>query len=158
MTNIKIDLSALDDLDKALREVAKATVINDGLRHLEGKMKRLEPKAQGAFSRLATAGQRRAFWSRVRRGLARVGSNGYIRTNDTARAWTTRVVRSGKKIVGILGNKKRAARWLYDEKDQQPFHAVAGQPRTDIVAKKEEKNIAKIIERSADKELRKYGF
>jgi hypothetical protein len=53
----------------------------------------IEPKkAAGAFSRLATPGQRRAYWAKVKSGEAKHSeSSGYIRSHKLKKGWKTKI-------------------------------------------------------------------
>lgn len=135
MANIRIE--GLDELQQKLGKIAAAEVMRramrKGLLYLRSKVDRLEPKIPGAFGRTATPGQRRAFWAKVNQGLASVGANGYMRTGQTARAWSESV--DGDGLRGELSNNAPGAQWVFGATTQQPFHSH--QPRVDQVAARE---------------------
>ena len=152
---VRVDISKLKELEGQLGKAAGRRPMKRSLLYLQSKVDKLEPKKPGAFTRWATRGQRIAFWRKVRAGLARVGSNGYIRTGQTAKSWTNRVERGGRR--GVLGNNAPGARWVFGEPTsgnrggQQPFHSH--QPRIDKVAKRETDQIRKIYADEIDRLL-----
>lgn len=140
--NIRIDTKQLERLEREFGKAVARRPMQRALLYLQSHVDRLEPKAPGAFTRTATPRQKRAFWARVRRGLASVGDRGYIRTGQTARAWTTKVQEGGRR--GVLGNNAPGARWVFGETTQQPFNSH--QPRIDRIAERETRAIVRIYE------------
>lgn len=150
--NIRIDTSQLDDLRRKMGAAITRKVMDDALVYLDGKLSRLEPKAYGAFDMYATPRQKRAFFALVSRGIAKLVSTGYRRRNETQEAWTRDVNADGTR--GVIANNSPGAPWVYGEDTQQPFHAIAGQPRVDYVAQDEEYAVADIIELAIANALR----
>ena len=92
-----------------------------------GKVRKISPKKKaGAFTRLATPAQKRAFWAKhpEARGV------GYRRTGKTAQAWE--LIERGNGF--ILKNKSEGAFWVYDSKGQQPFLKESGWPTDNQIA------------------------
>ena len=80
---------------------------------------------------MATPGQRRAYWAKVRSGQARHGSGGYIRRGDMVRKWVVKPI--GRGVVKV-GNDEENAKFVYGAPPlQQPFHAASGWPRVGTV-------------------------
>ena len=85
-------------------------------------------KASGAFSRLATPGQRRAYWARVRSGeISHRDGIGYVRTGSLGRSWTSKVTTMPNGIRGEVGNNREYAPFVQrgGANGQQPFHAAS---------------------------------
>jgi hypothetical protein len=84
------------------------------------------PKKQaGAFSRLATPAQKRAFWAKVSRGEARIDGQGYVRSFKLAKGWRYRTIESGRRLVRFY-NDIPYSNFIYDAPVQQPFHKASG--------------------------------
>ena len=83
-------------------------------------------KAPGAFSRYATAGQKRAYWAKVRSGEISHGPGGYRRTGTLARKWTTQVSNTPGGVRGEVGNVERYAKYVQSLAQQQTFHKASG--------------------------------
>ena len=112
-------------------------------------------KSAGAFSRLATPAQRRAYWAKVRSGEADHSDvTGYRRSSTLVRGWNHKVKRYGQGIRVEVGNKKGGAYGIYVQGSrQQPFHEASGWRTTDEAL---EKNMGKIqdkFERVIKREL-----
>ena len=91
---------------------------------VEGDMREQPEKAQGAFTQLATAGQRRAYWAKVGSGEIQHGENGYIRSHKLRDGWKRKVTtrQDGGGRVEVFN-----AIWyanFVQGNDRQPFHAV----------------------------------
>lgn len=128
--SIKIDgldklMQKLGDLD--MLAVALYRPMTESMALLQGDLAQYPRKAAGAFSRLATPAQRRAYWARVGSGLIdhREGV-GYVRTGTTGRKWTFQVKRTANGVVGEIGNNSPGAIWAQSAKHQQPFHEASG--------------------------------
>lgn len=84
-------------------------------------------KADGAFSRLATPGQRRAYWAKVRSGEANHREGvGYVRTGGLGRKWVTKVENTTNGVRGEIGNNTAYAQYVQQRTTQQPFHTASG--------------------------------
>lgn len=87
----------------------------------------VEPVAEGAFSRLATPAQKRAYWAKIRSGEARERpGGGYRRTNTIVRSWTSEVNNIPNGVQGVVGTNQPAAKYVHAAAHQQPFHKVTG--------------------------------
>ena len=83
-------------------------------------------KAPGAFSRYATAAQKRAYWAKVRSGEISHGPGGYRRSGTLARKWTTEVSNTPGGVRGEIGNNAIYARYVQGAARQQAFHKASG--------------------------------
>jgi hypothetical protein len=113
-------------------------------------------KAPGAFTRLATPGQRRAYWAKVSRGEARHGPGGYIRTGLLVRNWTTKITKRMRGLVGVVSNvvMEKYGQYVHGPY-QQPFHAVSKWRRIDKVIETNRPTIERIFKRAIDRVLAK---
>lgn len=159
MTNsitVKIDPQLLQRIARI--QNADSTIIKPaitaGLAVLQDDISEYFPKKKGAFSRLATPRQRRAYWAKVKSGEARHDDNGYVRTNHTGRKWTTAVNRKGRGVVGILGNNAPAAKWMHSAKHQQKFHAETGFRTDEEVVKDNERKVLQIFDAHVRRAIR----
>lgn len=124
---IKVDgleatLNALGNLkmpDLAKREIQKRAEWWDT------QLEKYPKKAAGAFSRLATPGQRRAFWAKVRSGEARVDGQGYVRSFKLSKGWRYRTLESGRRLVRFY-NDVPYSHFVFGTTTQQPFHKASG--------------------------------
>jgi hypothetical protein len=111
-------------------------------------------KASGAFSRMATPGQKRAYWARVSSGeIDHREGIGYVRTNTLARKWTTKIRRLTSGMIGEVGNNTIYAKYVQGLK-QQSFHAASKWARIDKVFDKNKANIERIWNRAIDRILK----
>ena len=145
-------LNSLDDPKVFKKPMTQAT---DHLHEkIAGKQVR---KAPGAFSAMATPGQKRAYWAKVSSGAAtHLDGSGY-RRSGSAKNWTTKVSSDGRTgEVGIKGVGH--ARYLWDGPPrpmQQRFHAASGWPRVDEVVKKESDTVVGFFEKEYARQLAK---
>ena len=141
----------LDGLDKpgVMRRPMERSVD-----HLNGKLQKDSTKASGAFSRMATPGQRRAFWAKVSSGEARVNAQGYVRSHRLFKDWDKQVTHGGRR--GEVWNKNTGNYAQYVQGDrQQSFHAASNYPTTEKVARDEKDFIIKIWQREYERQLSK---
>ena len=104
-------------------------------------------KAKGAFSSMATKGQKAAFWARVGKGIINFREGvGYVRSGATGRKWTSEVRMMGNKIRGVVGNNELGAFFTADPIGQQPFHKASGFITTDDALKRNEPKIRREFE------------
>lgn len=115
------------------------------------RLKQKPVKSKGAFSRLATDAQRRAYWARVKSGAISHGPNGYIRTGNTAKAWNYKIEISQRSAESLISNNRYAARFVYGKDEQQRFHEESGWPRVDLVAKDAKAVVIRIFEDQLDR-------
>lgn len=85
-------------------------------------------KKKGAFTAMATPGQRRAYWAKVSSGEAgHSKTSGYKRTGQMQTGWTTEVKTKSSGVEGIVGNKKAQKYGKFVQGEfQQPFHKASG--------------------------------
>lgn len=120
--------NAIRGLDANLRRLARVgnsdytRPLTQATEHVFGKMVDYPAKAQGAFTRLATPGQRRAFWAKVGRGEAQVGPGGYSRSDQLKQGWRKSVTDQR----GTVTNAVDHSFWVQGERGRQPFHKASG--------------------------------
>ena len=136
-------------LDKALAKLKTVEELNkhmtppmnQALGHLQRRMARYPQKAAGAFSAMATPGQKRAYWAKVRSGeISTAKGGGYRRSGTTGRKWSHRIKTRGTGLIGELTNNAPGAIYVQGPR-QQPFHKASGWPQVDDVAEKEAKAV-----------------
>ncbi len=159
-----IEIEGLGPILKKIEALGKPAIYKTPMKqsmvYLEDKLKVRVVKSPGAFTALATAGQRKAYWAKVSSGQAIQGPQGYKRTGATARAWKWRISTSGTGVTGKIGNIKPGAAYVYGSPEnrplsQQPFHARSGWPRVDLVMKKAEKTIVGYFQKALERALKK---
>lgn len=86
-----------------------------------------QPRKDGtAFSRLATPGQKRAYWAKVASGEARHGPNGYVRSGALKRGWSIEPIqKTMNSLRGVVKNTAAHAVFVQGSR-RQPFHAATG--------------------------------
>ena len=115
--------------------------MDKSLKHLQRRLGRTVRKSPGAFSRLATPAQKRAYWAKVRADeITHLPNSGYRRTNTIGRKLTTKITRHANGMTGELADNAPGAIYVIGER-QQPFHKESGWPQIDDVAAKEAKAI-----------------
>lgn len=90
--------------------------------HVWRKLAKSPPKAQGAFSAMASAAQKRAYWAKVTSGEITHGEHGYQRTGTLNKRWLTRVTNGGR--TGILLNRTPYGVFVQGDR-QQNYHAAS---------------------------------
>jgi hypothetical protein len=148
---IKVDTQPFNRLERSMIGVRRGAILKKAADFLRDELKNEPTKQPGAFTRLATPGQRRAFWAKVRAGQARVDGQGYVRTHNTARAWQSKT--RGNFSAVVENAALPGAYFVYSAEAQQPFHAASKWPRVDTFAKKHEREIGRIIDREVSKIL-----
>lgn len=93
--------------------------------HLFEETQKQPAKQPGAFSAMATDGQRRAYWAKVRSGEARHGPSGYIRSKRLLHGWTKKILRSARGLSGRIENAIPYGRFVQG-RNRQPFHRASG--------------------------------
>lgn len=117
----KFSAWAYDPMDASVKEVQR-------------ELAKYPRKAPGAFSRYATAKQKRAYWAKVGKGeIEHREGIGYKRTGTMGRKWTTAVENSANGVRGVIGTNAQGAKWVQQASTQQNFHKASGWP-TDISA------------------------
>ena len=152
-----VTVKGLDDVLRKIESLNKPGAFKKPMQlsvdHLWGKMKRDPAKAPGAFSAMATDGQRRAYWAKVSSGEARHDPNrGYIRSHRLYRGWKKRITNSGRR--GEIWNDEDY--WQFVEGlRQQPFHAASNFPHVAKVVRDETRVVIGIFQRHYERLLRK---
>jgi len=129
---INIDKAALRRIQRKLKTVSEfnrraSEPMEESVEILRDALADYPRKSPGAFSRLATPGQRRAYWARVKSGdITHRDGVGYERSGKTGQRWTTEVKRTTSGVKGVVGNNAPWAKWVQRAGDQQPFHVVSG--------------------------------
>ena len=125
---VKIDQAALVRIQKKLGKISKFNTaaiepMEESLALIQDEVAKYPVKNPNAFSQLATPGQRRAFWAKVRSGEAGFREGvGYVRTGKLGQSWKSKVLRVHGGIRGEVGTNNRYAQWVQSSKYQQPFH------------------------------------
>lgn len=126
---MKIKVEGLKELVKALNDSIPPSglksTIRKGADFWDRKLETYPKKQAGAFSRLATPGQRRAFWAKVRSGEARVDGQGYVRTFKLSKGWRYRTLESGRRLVRFYNDVPYSG-FVFGTTTQQPFHTASG--------------------------------
>lgn len=136
-------------IEKTQRAATFRPALQKSADEIEETMKDAPRKAQGAFSRLATPAQRRAYWARVRSGEAEHSdSGGYVR-QGSANKWEGRVT----DTKAVISNPVDHARYVWG-RSQQPFHAVSRWPQGDDVLQSKADVIVGFFEDALEKALR----
>ena len=138
ITGLDKVLHKLDTVEKIATHLGPP--MEQSLDHLQRRLGRVPRKSPGAFSRLATPKQRKAYWAKVKSGEIGHGANGYIRTGTTGRKFSHRVRRHANGVTGELTNNAPGAVYVIGER-QQAFHKESGFPQVDDVVEKEGKAI-----------------
>lgn len=115
------------------------------LKYMQNQLMEYPAKAAGAFSALATPGQKRAYWARVRSGDINHGDGGYIRQRMLGNAWATEIQSGLNGMRGIVGNNSPGAIFVQGER-QQPFHRASGWKTVDQVADESEGFVRRTFE------------
>ncbi len=112
-------------------------------------------KAPGAFSALATPGQRRAYWAKVSSGeITHSDSSGYVRSGKLKRGWETNVTGNRTGVIGFVFNTVNYGGWVQSVENQQPFHFVSGWGDTDDIIENTEKDIMNEFSKATAERLR----
>jgi hypothetical protein len=127
---IKID--GLDAVNAKLRKLAAfqqwaSAPMEQTTALIQDKIAKYPRKSPGAFSRLATPGQRRAYWAKVRSGeINHREGMGYQRSGTLGRKWTSKITKTADGVRGEVGNNAAHAQFVQSQQRQQPFHAASG--------------------------------
>jgi hypothetical protein len=121
LDGLNLKFSRIQDFNHWARK-PMADTMND----IWDNISKYKPKAQGAFSAMATPRQKRAYWARVRSGEISHGSTGYRRSGTLGRSWTMRMQPSATGLRGEVGNVVGYAKYVQSARQQQPFHRATG--------------------------------
>ena len=148
-----VKIEGLDAVLKKIDSLGKPGVLytpmSQSLNHLQDLVAKYPRKKQGAFSALATPGQKRAFWARVGSGEISFREGiGYVRSGTLGRKWIKRIEKGGRG--GTLMNNAGYGPYVQSDAGQQPFHAVTKYNKTDEVAKKEASKVIALFKAAYD--------
>ena len=138
ITGLDKVLHKLDTVEKIATHLGPP--MEQSLDHLQRRLGRVPRKSPGAFSRLATPAQKRAYWYKVSKSPEIHGKNGYNRTGNIARRFSHRVRRHANGVTGELTNNAPGAVYVIGER-QQAFHKESGFPQVDDVVENEGKAV-----------------
>ncbi len=98
-------------------------------------------KDPGAFTALATPGQKRAYWAKVGSGEIQHGASGYVRTNKLRDSWQEMKIKlaADRAKSGIESNLP--GNQYVMGKRQQPFHAKSGWLTDEKLASENEREV-----------------
>ena len=126
-------------LDSLNRPGARRVPMEQSVQHFHRILARYPTKASGAFSRLATPRQKRAYWAKISSEEAQeMPGGGYRRSNTLRNRWTKDVHPDGRE--GKVGNNAPYAVYVQGER-QQPFHAASDFPKVEDVVREEERTV-----------------
>jgi len=152
-----VKIEGMAAIVKKLESLNKPEVFNKPMRqsvdHLYKIMTSNPRKAPGAFSRLATDAQRRAYWAKVSENPSIHGPQGYNRSGRLQRDWSRRVTKQGREGIVENANTGGYAQYVQGIR-QQPFHAVTKYNKTDEVAKKEAPKVIAFFKAAYDKAVK----
>ena len=141
-----IEIHGLEKIYDKLRDVNNISRVlgppmTQSMMHLQRRMARAPRKAKGAFTLMATAKQKRAYWARVRSGeIDHNEKTGYRRTNTIIRKWSFKVETDMNGVEGTMTNNAPGAIFVQGER-QQPFHKASGWPTVDDTVEKNRKQV-----------------
>lgn len=118
--------------------------------HMQDVMAEAPVKSPGAFTRLATPKQRRAYWARVSAGLAEHREGLGYKRQGSNKQWTFEVSPQAQRVK--IGTVTKHARYVWG-RQQQPFHKESGWPRADETLEKEADTIVGFFEDAARRAL-----
>ena len=147
----------LKTLEQFQRKMKKPTA--QALNLLHDYIATAPRKKKGAFTAMATAGQKRAYWAKVtaakKAGHPIHGAYGYKRSSTLVRKWTMRIQNTASGVRGELGNNAEGAIWVQAAKTQQPFHKASGWRTEEETVEKNDKKIMKFYDVVVKRELNK---
>ena len=156
-----IKIQGMDELQKKLKSLENfQKVLNPPMEKavnvLVDTISEYKQKKKGAFTQYATTGQKRAYWAKVRKGLAEHREGiGYVRTLTMGRKWTRNVHNIPGGVRGEIGNNAPGAKWVHGSETQQKFHQVAGWETDKTAWRKNENKIRGIFNTAIQRELNK---
>ena len=158
MTTIK-GLDALNRKLKTLENFQRAMKkpVAESLNLMHDYIATAPRKKAGAFTALATPGQRRAYWAKVRQaekeGSSIHGPHGYKRTSTIVRKWTMRIQSTSGGVRGELGNYAEGAIFVQSAEAQQPFHKASGWRTDEQTIEKTAKKVQAVFDDAIKREL-----
>lgn len=150
---INISPQVLKALDSKTYTAAMIAAMKKSLDKERYELRTNPPKKNPtAFTRLATVGQKKAYWAKVRSGEAQhSNTSGYIRSGRTQRAWESKVTPTSSGVNGELSNKVPHAAYVFGNKLQQPFHRESRFDTEKVIAGR----VVKDVESGFSDELKK---
>jgi len=157
MTSIK----GLDDLQRKFKTLenfqrALKKPMTESVALVHDYISTAPRKKKGAFSAMATPGQKRAYWYLVKKGKIEHGKHGYKRTLTMSKGWTHKVTPVQSGVKGEVGNVKAGDAGQYVQGSrQQPFHKASGWRTVDQTIEATQDKVFGKFEDAAKKELSK---
>ena len=154
------DIPGMRKLQRKLKTLEKFQTkmippTNQGLAVLFDDLNKVPVKKKGAFSRLATPAQKRAFWARVRSGQINFREGvGYVRSNTLPQGWRQKVARVATGVRGVLDNPVKYGQFVQGER-QQPFHAASKWRKRSQAIKDNSKKVLGFYQAVVRRELNK---
>jgi len=118
-------------------------------------------KKPGAFSAMASEGQKRAYWAQVRKGKIDHGPNGYNRQGNM-KLWTMKIKMTSNGVEAEIGNNKWSGTWhgiyigeFIQGKYQQDWLAASGIRTTVETVEKIGPKVQKKFDKAIKRELNK---
>jgi hypothetical protein len=149
-----VTIKGMEDVIRKLESLDSPAVfkrpMTQAVQHLHRKIGKAVTKAPGAFSAMATPGQRRAYWAKVSSNEITHTASGYRRSGQLGKGWTTRVSPNGRR--GEVGTNVPYAVYVQGER-QQPFHAASKYPKVEDVAEDERDTVLRFFEREYERQL-----
>ena len=134
ITGLEAIVKKMDALNDP--KIFKLPLIESTL-HLKRRLEKYPLKSPGAFSRLATPGQKRAYWAKVSSGeISTMPGGGYRRSGTLGKKWTYTI----KQRESRLHNNVGYGPYVQGER-QQSFHEASKWPKVSKVAKDSESAI-----------------
>lgn len=149
MQKIVTKLNSLEQMHRIL-----GPVMLEGGEQIKREAQNQPPKKAGAFSELATEGQRRAYWAKVRSGEAMHGPSGYIRSGNLKNSWEKpQMTKLADGVRVTVTNSASYAGFVHSQLDQQPFHKASGFPTEGPLIDRVGKDILRAAENAVRREL-----
>ena len=152
-----VKIEGLDAIVKKIDSLGKSGILyrpmSQSLNHLQDIVAKYPRKKPGAFSALATPGQKRAFWAKVGSGEINFREGvGYVRSGTLGRKWYKRIEKGGRG--GSLINNAGYGPYVQSDAGQQLFHKASGWPTVEKVAKKATPFILKKFKEAYDRAVK----
>lgn len=131
--------------------------MTESLEFIQFEVEQYPAKDHGAFASLATPGQKRAYWTKVSKGLIQHGSSGYIRSNKLKDGWEDESEIKSSSAKGSVFNEEDHARYVHGSgrPGRQSFHKRSGWRTDEEFAEDFDDEITRIWQREYDFQARK---
>ena len=155
---MSVKIEGLEKVTRKLESLNSPAVFRRGMQRAVNHVKKVAQdypeKAQGAFSALATPGQRAAYWAKVSSGeIQHAEGIGYVRSGRLKGDWSTKVYNNGR--TGEVLNNTSYGPFVQSQEAQQPFHKQSKWQTTEQIAGREAKAVVEIFEDEYNRELNK---